>query len=84
MGKPRKIKKVFSINKKNKKRIKFCNRIKELGLKGKDIFFTDESIIDLSPFVNEKIGLLKENNEKLKKGDPEALNLVRKEIKKNP
>ena len=39
MGKPRKIKKVFSINKiKKEKRIKFCNRIKELGLRGKDIF----------------------------------------------
>ena len=64
MGKPRKIKKVFSINNiKKEKRIKFCNKIKELGLNGKDIFFTDECIMDLSPFVNEKIRLSKENSE---------------------
>ena len=85
MGKPRKIKKVFSINNiKKEKRIKFCNKIKELGLNGKDIFFTDECIMDLSPFVNEKIRLSKENSEKLKKGDPEALNLVSKEAEKYP
>ena len=60
LGKPRKIKKVFSINnKKKQERIKYCNKILELKLKGKDIFFTDESIMDLSPFVNEKIRLSK-------------------------
>ena len=66
MWKPRKIKNVFSINKiKKEKRIKFCNRIKELGLREKDIFFTDESNMVLSQLVNEKIRLSKENNEKL-------------------
>ena len=40
--------------------------------------------MDLSPFVNEKIRLYKQNNEKLKKGDPEALNLVSKETDKYP
>ena len=85
IGKPRKIKKVFSINNiKKEKRIKFCNKIKELGLNGKDIFFTDECIMDLSQFVNEKIRLSKENSEKLKKGDTEALNLVSKEAEKYP
>ena len=56
----------------------------EVGLKGKDIFFTDESIMDLIPFVYEKIRLSKENNEKLKKGDPEALNLLNKQADKYP
>ena len=85
MGKPRKMKKVFSINnKKKEERIKYCNKILELDLRGKDLFFTDESIMDLSPFVNEKIRLSKENNEKLKKGDPEALNLLNKQADKYP
>ena len=85
LGKPRKIKKVFSINnKKKEERIKYCHKIQEIGLKGKDIFFTDKSIMDLSPFVNEKIRLSKENNEKLKKGDPEALNLLNKQADKYP
>ena len=46
LGKPRKIKKVFSLNNKNNKkkeeRLKFCKKIMELGIRGKDIFFNDE------------------------------------------
>ena len=34
--------------------------------------------------MNEKIRLSKENNEKVKKGDPEALNLLGKEANKYP
>ena len=53
IGKPRKIQKVCSINQKKKdERIKFCKKILELNLEGKDIFFTDESIMDLAPFMN--------------------------------
>ena len=85
IGKPRKIQKVCSINQKKKdERIKFCKKILELNLEGKDIFFTDESILDLRPFVNEKIRLSKENTEKVKKGDPEALKLLGKEADKYP
>ena len=40
--------------------------------------------MDLSPFVNEKIRLSKEKNEKLKKGDTEALNLLNKQADKYP
>ena len=84
-GTRRKMKKVFSTNnKKKEERIKYCNKIIELGLRGKDIFFTDESIMDLSPFINEKIRLSKENNEKLKQGEPEALNLLNKQADKYP
>ena len=55
-----------------------------MKIKGKDIFFTDECIIDCNPFVNEKIRLSQENTEKLKKGDPEAFELINKEADKFP
>ena len=55
-----------------------------MKLQGKDLFFTDECIIDCNPFVNEQIRLSKENTEKLKKGDIEALNLLGKEADKYP
>ena len=55
-----------------------------MKIKGKDIFFTDECIVDCNPFVNEKIRLSKENTEKLKKGDPEAFELINKEADKFP
>ena len=85
LGKPRKIRKVFSLtNKKKEERLKFCKKIKELKIKGKDIFFTDECIVDCNPFVNEKIRLSKENTEKLKKGYPEAFELINKEADKFP
>ena len=51
MGNPWKIKK--------EKRIKFYNKIKELDLRRKDIFFIGERIMDLIHFVNEKIRLSK-------------------------
>ena len=41
-GKPRKIKKVFYLNQKQKEqRLKFCQMILEKGIKGEQIFFTD-------------------------------------------
>ena len=42
----------------------------------------DESQMDCNPFVNEHIRLSPENTEKLKKGDPEALNLLNKDAEK--
>ena len=50
----------------------------------KDLFFTDESQMDCSPFVNEHIRLSPENQEKMKNGDIEALNLVNKQTDKFP
>ena len=44
-------------NKKKEERIKFCQKILDLKLRGKDIFFTDESQMDCNPFVNEHIRL---------------------------
>ena len=70
LGKPRKMKRLFYVNKKKKEeRIKFCEKILELKLKGKELFFTDESQMDCNQFVNEQIRLSPENTEQLKKGD---------------
>ena len=55
-----------------------------MKLRGKDIFFTDESQMDCNPFVNEQIRLSLENAQKLKKGDPDALNLLNKDAEKFP
>ena len=40
--------------------------------------------MDCNPFVNEHIRLSPENTEKLKKGDPDALNLLNKDAEKFP
>ena len=40
--------------------------------------------MDINPFFNQKIRLSKENTEKLKKGDTEALNLTTKQAEKYP
>jgi len=40
--------------------------------------------MNLSPFAKEKIRLSKESNEKLKKREPEALNLLKKQADKYP
>ena len=69
---------------KKEERIKFCKKIIELNIKGKDIFFTDESQMDCNPFVNQLIRLSPENTEKFKNGDTEAFNLVNKQAEKLP
>jgi len=84
-GAPIKMKKVFSTNdKKKEERLKFCKKVIDMELEGKDLFFTDESQMDCSPFVNEHIRLSPENQEKMKNGDIEALNLVNKQADKFP
>ena len=55
-----------------------------MNLKGQDLFFTDESQMDCNPFVNEHIRLSPENQEKMKNGDIEALNIVNKQADKFP
>ena len=82
-GTPRKMKKVFTTNdKKKEERIKFCQKILDMKLEGKDLFFTDESQMDCSPFVNEHIRISPENQKKMKNVDIEALNLVNKQANK--
>ena len=42
-GAPRRVKRVFFLNKKQKqKRLTFCKEIMEKNIKGENIFFTDE------------------------------------------
>ena len=45
-------------------------------------FFTDETIIDLSPFTYDSIRMTPEDQEKLRKGYPEMTKLVNREEKK--
>ena len=57
-GKPRKIRKVFFLSKEQKKkRVDFCNRILERGIQINQIFFSDESKIELGAFTNDFIRL---------------------------
>ena len=67
-GTPRKIKKVFYLNEKQKdERLKFCKMILDRGITGKQIFFTDETKIEMGSYLNDHIRLSKDNQEKLKK-----------------
>ena len=68
--KPRKIRKLFFYqkNKKNK-RYEFCKTIIEKELKPEQIFFTDESKVELGSFTNDMIRL-----------NPEKKNLMKKHI----
>ena len=49
---------------------------------GKEIFFTDETQIDLCNYVNDAIRLSKDNQEKLKKGDLDVYDLITRPQKK--
>ena len=60
LWKPRKIRKVFFLtNEQKKERVKFCKWILDKKIKHNQIFFSDETKIDLSPFLNDSIRLSK-------------------------
>ena len=81
--KARKIKKIFSLTKRQKKqRVEFCENILKSNIKGESIFFTDETQIKLGSYTNDYIRLSEENEKKLKKGDEEVLDLMRRPEKK--
>ena len=83
LGKPRKVRRVFYLNDVQKKeRVKFCENILNRRIRGDQILFTDETKIDLAPFLNDSIRLSIKNQEKLKQGDEEAFKLVNKAEKK--
>ena len=51
-GKPRKIRKVFYLSDENKrKRVEFCKKILEKNIKPEQLFFSDESRIELGSFT---------------------------------
>ena len=52
------------------------------GIKGKNIFFTDETIIDLSP-AHDSIRLTPKKKKEINEGREEALNLVTVQEKKH-
>ena len=83
LGKPRKIRKFFFLtNEQKKKRIKFCKWILDKNIKYDQIFFSDETKIDLSPLLNDSIRLSKINQEKLKEGNTGAFELINRSKKK--
>lgn len=83
LGRPRKVRRVFYLNDKQKKeRVKFCESILNKRIKGEQIFFTDETKIDMAPFLNDSIRLSLENQKKLKSGNEDAYKLVNKQEKK--
>ena len=83
LWKPRKIRKVFFLtNEQKKERVKFCKWILDKKIKHDQIFFSDETKIDLSPFLNDSIRLSKKNQDKLKEGNAEAYELINRPQKK--
>ena len=56
--------------------------ILEKGIKGEQIFFTDETKIEMGSYVNDHIRLSKENQQKLVEGDEDAYKLVNMPQKK--
>ena len=75
LGKPRKIKRVFYLSKKNKmKRVEFCKKMIEKNISGKNILFTDEAIIDMGCYYTHDSIRLSDNKTKLKKETKKLLN----------
>ena len=83
-GKPLKIKKVFYLDEDAMdKRLKFCKKIIDMNLEGKNIFFTDETKVDTAPNIsNESIRVSSRIKNKIKKGDKEGYNKINRETKK--
>ena len=82
LGKPRKIKRTFILSKENKKRrVEFCQKMLSKNIKGNQILFTDETVIDMGSYTHDSIRLSKENREKLRKGEKEAFDLINREEK---
>lgn len=82
-SKPRKVRKVFFLTEEQmQKRFSFCQQILDKKISYKEIMFTDECKIDLSPYTNDLIRLDPEDKEKLKNGESQAYNLINRPQKK--
>ena len=83
-GKPLKVRKVFYLNEEaKKKRLEFCQKIVQMGLEGKNIFFTDETRLDTGPNTKgESIRVSSKIKNKIKKGDEEGYQKINRETKK--
>ena len=77
-GKPRKIRKVFYLTKEQMaKRKKFCKMILDRHIKAEQMFFSDESKIELGSFTRDSIRL-----DPQKKIDSDRYNLINRQQKK--
>jgi len=80
INKPRVIRKIFYLNPSEiKLRVEFCKFMKENNLGPENIFFKDESIFPLHPYMNRginKIRISKKTEKKLKLRDEKAKELV--------
>ena len=83
-GKPIKVRKVFYLNETaKKKRLEFCKKIVQMGIKGKNIFFTDETRMDTAPNTKgESIRLSSKTKNKIKNGEEEGYKKINRETKK--
>ena len=82
-GKPRKIRKAFYLSEDQmKKRIEFCQTILGKNINYDNVMFTDECKISLSPNTHDWIRLEPSMQEKLRKGEKEAYDLINRPIKK--
>ena len=83
-GKPLKVRKVFYLNEEaKKKRLEFCQKIIQMNIEGKNIFFTDETRMDTAPNTKgESIRLSSRIKNKIKQGDEEGYKKINRETKK--
>ena len=83
LEKPRKIRKNFFLSEKQmEKRVQFCNEILKKNITGQDIFFSDETQIDLCNYTNDYIRFSKTNQKKIKNGELDVYELITRPVKK--
>lgn len=70
------------MSKRRKKRKKFCKWILNKKIKPDQIFFSDETKIDLSPFLIRSIRLSEKNQDKMKEGNAGTYELINRPQKK--
>ena len=83
LSKPKQIRKVFFLNEtKKEQRLKFLIFMKENGISPEQIFFTDESIVNLSSYFgrNNKIRISRRTEKGLKNGNERALSKINLEF----
>ena len=85
LSKPKPVRKVFYLDEnKKEQRLKFLQFMKAHNISPSDIFFTDESIFNLSSYFNKnmKIRVSKRTEKGLKNGNESSIKLVTREFHK--
>ena len=71
------------MNQPKKKKVGFCQKIVQMGLEGKNIFFTDETKMDTAQNTKgESIRVSEKVKNKTKNGDKEDYQKINRETKK--